>query len=475
VVRDQVSSVTENAQSTATEIERSAKEAGEANRSDALAAGQQVAAEIKRLEGEFTDLMRVLADEADGLRAKLDRARLLSGSAGQPGTGPLLEGEALADEVERPGIAAPSGADPVLPTTGSVAGAAQEEAAPDAQPDVEPRAVVADESGAPEGSSSKKPAAEGVGAHEEAPADDAAAEGAGACEAPLGEAADEEAPTDEDGGEPLLEEARVTPDDAGATEVERDAETAEQPVPEEFVEPAGKAADPDDVPADDASASTGSGSLEHDPQALVAAASDVELAELYTRALEREGKPDGDVDHWAAVSRAAVEEAARRPDFGENPSERAPGRKAKKRRAKVLQPLLQARAEAAGAEPGDTLADVGSAAPDPTPESGNKPEPESEPGPEGALLEGDDDERGDHEESRRWGPLRRLGRRGRPFIDFPGECAVCRQPFVAGNVEALAESGWFVVEGIGICPDDQERGWRLAEGTNLPYQPGSAK
>jgi uncharacterized protein with PIN domain len=61
-------------------------------------------------------------------------------------------------------------------------------------------------------------------------------------------------------------------------------------------------------------------------------------------------------------------------------------------------------------------------------------------------------------------------RRGRPFIDTAGECAVCRRSLHAESEEKLRESGWQVRGATGLCPDCQEAGWDLREDGTVPSQ-----
>ena len=102
VVREQVSAMAEAAQGTASEIDGRAREAGEATRQEALASATRVSEEIGRLEDELAQLRKFVGGEADGLRAKLDRSRLLHASrmraeapAALSGPAPVAERGAL--------------------------------------------------------------------------------------------------------------------------------------------------------------------------------------------------------------------------------------------------------------------------------------------------------------------------------------------------------------------------------------------
>jgi hypothetical protein len=66
----------------------------------------------------------------------------------------------------------------------------------------------------------------------------------------------------------------------------------------------------------------------------------------------------------------------------------------------------------------------------------------------------------------------RPGGSKRPFINTPGNCAVCQKTFEAGSEEALAQSGWKVSGDVGLCPEDQADGWQLPEGARLPFRRG---
>jgi hypothetical protein len=67
--------------------------------------------------------------------------------------------------------------------------------------------------------------------------------------------------------------------------------------------------------------------------------------------------------------------------------------------------------------------------------------------------------------------VRWLGRRrNRPFVDEPGECAVCSAELRAGSPAALKSSGWIVADDQGLCPSCQEDGWQMPAGASLPIR-----
>jgi hypothetical protein len=86
------------------------------------------------------------------------------------------------------------------------------------------------------------------------------------------------------------------------------------------------------------------------------------------------------------------------------------------------------------------------------------------PPPEEAL----DEEGEPHSEHKKRGRFRLLRRRGQPFLEEPGDCAVCSRELQAASAEELATSGWIVQGEVGLCPNCQEDGWTLPEGAPLP-------
>jgi len=83
------------------------------------------------------------------------------------------------------------------------------------------------------------------------------------------------------------------------------------------------------------------------------------------------------------------------------------------------------------------------------------------------LGPGEGDEQNGLHGSRR----RLLGlRKGRPFIDYPGKCAVCGLKLKVADKQALRESGWALGLNSGLCPDCQTSGWVWSEGADLPLR-----
>lgn len=285
--------------------------------------------------------------------------------------------------------------------------------------------------------------------------------------------------------------AKESPPEAGA-----ESDTTRVRVPPD--ETAADAAGPTEPPAGEPGSleSRDLGTLHQN----VEEASDLELAEIYLAANE---KVDGASDeaqlvYWTTVVRAAVDEAVARPGFGEAPSEQTTSRKVKKRRARALKPLVEAREAALQGGPQTQAADGGDRAiateaeaeaeeavaahAPPAPEA---PQGAAEAAPEGAQdvaepapePDATDVEPAADEATTKGGrrrSRRRAGRRrNRPFIDTPGHCAVCGQELMAGDEETLAESGWLVNDQVGLCPEDQAQGWELPPGRPVPYRRGA--
>jgi len=84
IVRDQISSMTEAARSTAADIERTARDSADDTRREAVESAVRTVGNINQVERELTLLLRGVSQEADGLRAKLDRVRLRSSPPREP-------------------------------------------------------------------------------------------------------------------------------------------------------------------------------------------------------------------------------------------------------------------------------------------------------------------------------------------------------------------------------------------------------
>lgn len=89
IVRDQISSMTEAARSTAADIERTARDSADDTRREAVESAVRTVENINQVERELTLLLRGVSQEADALRAKLDRVRLLSSPLREPAGGRL--------------------------------------------------------------------------------------------------------------------------------------------------------------------------------------------------------------------------------------------------------------------------------------------------------------------------------------------------------------------------------------------------
>ena len=95
-----------------------------------------------------------------------------------------------------------------------------------------------------------------------------------------------------------------------------------------------------------ASVGESSETLEEDARERVTGTTDVELAEMYSIAVDRLDAGAGEEEpYWTALVHATVAEAVARPEFGD-PAASEGGRRAKKRRNKLLGPLIEAREDA---------------------------------------------------------------------------------------------------------------------------------
>jgi len=235
---------------------------------------------INAVEGELTQLLSALSKEADGLRTKLERRRLLSGSRGRPGGPPVLEAEVSEGEL---GMLSP-GATPAV----------EEPPAPEEPP-------VPEEEPAPEEPAAEEPEAETPEVDEAAPA-----------------------------------EGDDTP-----------VETADEPAQPEDAQPDEPAAVQVEPPR---------GLDEEARTAVAKTMSDVELAELYALASVRvveKSDDDKEASYWMALQHATVDEAVSRPDFGRpGEDEDLGGRRQRRQRRKLLEPLIAAREEALGGSAG---------------------------------------------------------------------------------------------------------------------------
>lgn len=242
----------EAAQRTGAEIEREAGSSAEKTLRAANAAAGGMVETIVGLERELTQVHRGVLREADGLRAKLERARRL-GAYSQPA---LVAARVPFPEAARPGLL-PSPASTDVRTAGA------------------------------------------------------------------------------------LSEATLAPTDAAASEIDQEAVSGKphEEAPVDAIE------DPAGGPAPDTR------DFRNVDLSSVNGLDDLELAELYGAARialsDSTGLSRADETYWNGVLVATVEEATTRPDLGRpKAGETVPGRREKKRRSKLMQPLVEARAEA---------------------------------------------------------------------------------------------------------------------------------
>lgn len=159
--------------------------------------------------------------------------------------------------------------------------------------------------------------------------------------------------------DPALEQDQDPVDDAPENPVESemaaDHPEAEEPAKDEEQPPMTTALDTEPAESQpDPSASPPEGAIrlsgtESELRAQVAEATDLGLAELYESATWHESYADmsnADAEYWQTLVRLTVEEAAGRSD-------EVLSRREKKRRAKLLRPLLDARNAARGPDDGD--------------------------------------------------------------------------------------------------------------------------
>ena len=312
-VREQIAAMAEAAQGTAADIERTARDSAEASRKEAVEAANGIARSLQATERELSLLLRSLSQEADQLRAKLDRARLLSAAPGagasrlsltEPSERVALEGEAETIEADAlgPPAAAEPGGGPEGPATAS-----EEASAGIPQPDPDAGAAQGREVEAGETPAAQRDTSD-------------AAHGPSSSETEEDRTAAGPASTGPAGSEA---------DDASVEEKPSDTD-AEVPFPVSSREGAD------------------SRTLEEDARAHVTRKTDLELADLYRISSKRASKEGGDEQraYWRALLGATVQEAASRPDFGHVERDAAEGRRERKRRVKLLAALSEARSEA---------------------------------------------------------------------------------------------------------------------------------
>jgi hypothetical protein len=83
---------------------------------------------------------------------------------------------------------------------------------------------------------------------------------------------------------------------------------------------------------------------------------------------------------------------------------------------------------------------------------------------------GPDEREGDEDDGLHGRRRGLFGRRGRAFVDFAGECAVCGTKLKVGGKHVLADCGWVVRDGRGLCRGCQMAGWEWPEEAVLPLR-----
>jgi hypothetical protein len=153
--------------------------------------------------------------------------------------------------------------------------------------------------------------------------------------------------------EVVVEPADVTTPDEALVEEFFGIPTDPEPAPP-VDEPAATAPAAEEKPEPDPLENT---ELGDEVRRRVAAKTDDELAESYAIAVEARGKASSGaephaVGYWDALARAVVDEAARRPTFGQSRGDDGSvGPLERRRRAKKLAALTKARSEALGLSP----------------------------------------------------------------------------------------------------------------------------
>jgi hypothetical protein len=296
VVREQVGTIVEAAQTNAADIERRSKESADATKGEARAAADRILELLRTAERQVGDLRRSVAREADAVRVALGKSALRSGPALGLGRGDALDSVATPFEAE---IGPPADAEAVD----------EPEATGEAEPEGETSGDATDETAV----------SEVVTDVPEVGAEEATEEGA---DEEAAEAANDAAPAEPGAG--ALEAAITRAKERGAS-----------------------------------GASVQFGGERHDDDARrrVAGKADEELAEAYEIAVEARAKAEQsgnaeEVEYWGMLVRAAVADAVDRPSFGElSDGEQPLGRRQRRRREKKLKSLALAREQALGGGP----------------------------------------------------------------------------------------------------------------------------
>jgi hypothetical protein len=346
VIREQIGTILEAAQTNAADAERTSRENAESTRQEAAASAARILDLIRNAERQVGDLRRSAAREADALRVALGKSAASAGPA--LGSGDALDSVATPYEAE----IGPGGDEPP-------AGPAIADEAP-AESDVSETAA-AEEAAAEEAAAAERAAAEEAAAAEQAAAEEAAATEAAAAE----QAAAEEAAAAEAAAAEEPEAAEESAAGEPEPEVADQAET-EEPVAgngaEAAAEPTSGGGAGDLQAAisraqEQGAAALGFGAPDQaeDAQRRVAGKTDDELAESYEIAVEARARAEKsgseeEVGYWELLVQAAVKEAVGRPTFGEpGPEDESLSRRERRKKARRLKGLSQAREQALGA------------------------------------------------------------------------------------------------------------------------------
>lgn len=320
VIRDQIASMTEAAQTTAGEIEREAGASAASHHREAIEQANAALDRIGAIERELGSLKGVLTRESDGLRSKLDRAKIKAGPAGAQ----------VSSGAEASRSALPAGASPRT-------GAQEVDDPTDEAPD-----DAREEAEAPDDSEAKSEDSVDNDAREPATSDEGTAgdsEMAGQ-ELPAADPGDEPAAA----GESMDAETDAAQDADGERSRVLDSSFDDEPEVDDGESGGGEAAGPE-------LSSTSQEGRDISEQSL-SEKSHLELAEFHAMASRRaeEASDPEEADYWSQTLKSVTAHAADRPDLEEKGRAELEqlGRRARRRQARRLEALLRATSDVNG-------------------------------------------------------------------------------------------------------------------------------
>ena len=355
IVREQVGSIIEAAESSAAETRRSAEEQAARTRREANEAAAHVLGRFDAIERNLSEVVATLRLESDNLNTIL--ARRQAQPADREAASPP---EGQGGEPSRLGSGGPEDRSPgetaVIEPAAEEGPPVESPARADSSPEyAQPGAATLDESESTEATAGpvEEPAAEAA----EEPATEARADlrpEAGEPSEPQWSPADSEPagpPVDADFDAPA---APAPPAPAGGADADRVAEEPEAVAAEEEVEEPPAEVEEEAVEAEGADGQPPSFGVAEAPGDVsstddLASQSDETLADTFnvaTAAFEQ-ASAQGDIEkagEWSEVARALVEEAARRPRFGESEEHGGlAGRIRRRRQGRRMERLIEAR------------------------------------------------------------------------------------------------------------------------------------